>query len=199
MRSLSPLLGKLNPLSHMVRDQKPKDNRAGQFVAVIECILNQNARDSGAAIFAGLNGRVVSLCEKYDVGILQMPCPEIAFLGFKRERPTEKSIRNVLDTIEGRQACRKISVAMIQRIESYILQGYRFLAILGGNPESPGCAVHNGDEGLLSISGVFMLALEEEFGRRHLKAPFRGIRDYDASLLEKDLRWLETVFSAVKT
>ncbi|MBW1796633.1 MAG: hypothetical protein JRJ38_19830 [Deltaproteobacteria bacterium] len=34
---------------------KPKDKRSGRIVAAINCILNQNARDYGAAKYQGMN------------------------------------------------------------------------------------------------------------------------------------------------
>jgi hypothetical protein len=53
------------------------------LVAVIECIINQNARDTGAAIFPAINWPILSLCNEYNVGILEIPCPEISFWALK--------------------------------------------------------------------------------------------------------------------
>ena len=59
-----------------------QDKRNYYFIAVIDCIINQNVRDTGAASFPAMNWELVQLCNQYNVGIMQMPCPEIAFLGF---------------------------------------------------------------------------------------------------------------------
>jgi len=165
------------------------------MVAVIECILNQNARDAGAATFPAISTSILDLCKKHDIGILQMPCPEIYALGFERERKPGQSIRDALDTPKGRQCCRKISVDIVDRIEIYTDHGYQILSILGGNPESPGCAVHVKDGRLLPHSGVFMKELEDELYKRSVKIPFIGMRDYDPELFAQDIQQLKSVFS----
>lgn len=180
------------------------DSRSKRLVAVIECILNQNARDVGAATFPAISWPILSLCNEYNIGILQMPCPEIFFLGFERKRKPGQSIKDALDTFDGRDRCRKISIDVVSRIEDYMSQGYEILAILGGNPKSPGCAVHTENGVLLSESGVFMKELQDELRKRSIEVPFRGIRDYDPEMFAEDIEWLrrylsESVSSAFPT
>ena len=159
----------------------------------IDCIMNQNTRDTGSAVFPSMNWEVIQLCNKYNVGILQMPCPEIAFMGFPRTRPSGTSIRAALDTSNGRSCCRKISIDIADRIEDIIHQNAKLLAVLGGNPESPGCAVHTGDEEDRP-SGVLITELRDELHKRSILVPFRGIRDFDSRLMSKDIHWLEKLF-----
>ena len=192
-----------NFLENMIRRVKstgrprrtPDDGRGRRFVAVIDCILNQNARDAGAARFPAMNFELLRLCHEFDVGILQMPCPEIAALGFKRVRLPGQSILEALDTPSGRQRCTEIAVEVADRIETYRAEGYVLLAILGGNPQSPGCAVHVCDDGLLNQSGLLMRELEAEFRKRNLTATFKGILDHDPELLERDLQWFRDVLT----
>lgn len=172
------------------------DNRSGRLVAVIECIFNQNARDAGAANFPAINGPILDLCNEYNVGIIEMPCPEIRFLGFERKRQSGQSIRDALDTVEGRNCCRKISIDIVDRIEDYTQQGYQLLAILGGNPKSPGCAIHCQDRHLLANSGVFMKELQDEFRKRRIEVPFKGIRDSEPEMFAQDIEWVREIFSA---
>ncbi|MBN2367122.1 MAG: hypothetical protein JXL67_13210 [Calditrichaeota bacterium] len=172
-----------------------KDNRGRRLVAVIECIINQNARDAGAATFPAMDWDVVRLCNQYHVGILQLPCPEIHFLGFDRNRKPGESIRNALDTEAGRESCRKISMEIADRFQTYINQGYQILAILGGNPESPGCAVHIKEGALLANSGVFMKELQDELHKRSIDIPFQGIRDSDPDMLAEDIEWFRKILS----
>jgi predicted secreted protein len=172
-----------------------KDIRSRRLVAVIECILNQNARDAGAANFPAINYPILQLCSEYDVGILQLPCPEIQFLGFDRKRQKGQSIRDALDTREGRSCCRKISIDIADRIQGYLDQSYQIVSILGGNPKSPGCAIHYDGDKLSTDSGILMRELYDEFHIRCIEAPFRSIRDYDPELLAKDLEWVRTTFS----
>jgi predicted secreted protein len=172
------------------------DARGKRFVAVIECLLNQNARDQGAAVFPAVNAAVLELCAKHGVGLLQIPCPEIRLLGLKRKRPPGMSIRACLDKQEGRQCCREISAEVMARVRDYQDQGVELLAVLGGNPESPGCAVHPGTaQGQCdAASGILMQTLAEAFEAASIRVPFKAIRDYRSDLLEVDLHWLERRF-----
>lgn len=174
-----------------------QDNRGYRFVAVIDCIMNQNTRDAGAAAFPAMNREVIQLCNDYNVGILQMPCPEIAFLDFSRTRPTGTSIKAALDTSDGRACCRKLSIDIADRVEETMRQGAEFLAVLGGNPESPGCAVHaeNGEEH--APSGVLITELRDELHKRSIQVPFWGIRDFDAELMAEDMQQLKQLFAKI--
>jgi len=78
-----------------------RDRRSKRIVAVINCILNQNARAPDAAVFPGMNIQVIDILKKYGVGALQMPCPEMMCLDLQRSRPEGASIRDVLDTPKG--------------------------------------------------------------------------------------------------
>ena len=70
---------------------RPSDKRGKRMVFVIECILNQNSRDIGAANYKAMNFKVIKLCMKYHVGMVQIPCPEMICLGFGRERKPGQS------------------------------------------------------------------------------------------------------------
>ena len=123
----------LKNLIKRARPDRSPDVRGRRFVAVIDCILNQNARDAGAAQFPAINFELLQLCHEHHVGILQMPCPEIAALGFKRVRPPGQSIRDALDTESGRQRCSEIAMGVADRIEAGLAEGDVLLAVLGGN------------------------------------------------------------------
>ena len=193
-----PLLSLRSKLARML-SRTARDHRSGRLVAVIECILNQNARERGAATYPAINQAVLQLCLQYDIGLLQIPCPEMKFLGLCRERPAGTTLRACLDTAAGRHCCQDISRELADRFQNYIQNGYQLLAILGGNPESPGCAVHQerdqrGQERLADHSGILMLALQAELRKRALEVPFVAIRDYRPELLSDDLAGLETLF-----
>lgn len=190
--------GSFNPLRRFFKAHS--DQRSNRIVLVIECILDQNARDLGAATYASMNKKILRLCMQYDVGILQIPCPEIAFLGFLRKRENGQSIRNALDTESGRDCCRKLSVETADRIQTYIKHNNNILAVLGGNPESPGCAVHSVPSVQKGVflqenSGVFMKEFHKELYERKIEIPFRGMRDCRSDWEKQDLEWLETLFN----
>ena len=174
------------------RDRK-NDARGGRLVFLIECLLNQNARDLGAAESPATTRKVLGLLENHAVGMVQIPCPEIACLGFERRRAPGQSIRQAMEASGPVACCQRLSVETADRIQCYVEQGYQVLAVLGGNEQSPGCAVHAGEDGLehfAESSGVFLQALASELARRDLRIPFRGMRDADKKLLDEDLDWL---------
>lgn len=171
----------------------PVDMRSRRFVAVIDCILNQNARDAGAASFPAMNIELLNLCNEHSVGLLQMPCPEIAALGLRRTRAPGLGIRAALDTEEGQRCCIKLAAEVGDRVAAYIAEGYQLIGVLGGNPLSPGCAVHHGESGLTDASGLFMQALQAEFVKRGWLIPFQAIRDADQAHLALDLQSVRTL------
>lgn len=174
------------------------DARGRRFIAVIECALNQNARDTGAACFPAMNLELLQQCHLHNAGILQIHCPEIAALGFERKRPAGQSLRQALDSEHGRSRCHALAVETADRIEGYVSQGCELLAIVGGNPRSPGCAIHLGPDGLREESGIFMKTLQAELRRRGREVVFQAMRDCDPLLLQEDLAGLQTVLVSAR-
>jgi predicted secreted protein len=169
----------------------PSDARGRRFVAVIECLLNQNARDAGAANAPALDQRLVQICHDHNVGILQMPCPEIHALGFSRQRGPGQSIRDALNEKPSAERCAALAHDVGQRIEIYLNEGYQLVAVLGGNQDSPGCAVHDEGMQLSARSGLFMQQLQQELLRRGHAPRFLAVRDCDPELRWRDLLSLE--------
>ena len=163
------------------------DCRGGRFVAVIDCIVNQNVRDRGAARFSAMNFPLLALCHETGVAVWQMTCPEIAALGFRRERPPGMTIRQALESDAARQACSELAASVAERLQQQIGEGFELLAVLGGNAASPGCAVHDAGEALAPESGIFMMALQGELRRRGIEVPFHAMRDASPELLDEDI------------
>ena len=182
-------------LSRLIGRTDDRDVRSRRMVAVIECLLNQNARDAGAAVFPAMNGAVIDLCRQHDIGLLQMPCPEIACLGLARERQPGQSLREALDTEAGRACCARLAGEVVDRLQAYMRAGYQVVAALGGNQGSPGCAVHCGREGVLETSGIFMRELAAELARRQIALPLMAIRDSEPALLDQDVQALRKLIT----
>lgn len=172
------------------------DQRSRKFVLAIECLLNQNARVPGAAAWPAMNRQLVELCDRHGAGIVQIPCPEMFCLRWARERPAGVDLLRAMASAEGRAGCRRLAAIMADRVADYIANGYRPLAVLGGNPRSPGCAVHYVGDRVGGDFGVFMQEFHAELRGRGLEVPFRGIRDCNLRLMAEDLQWLEGVLAA---
>ena len=180
------------------RSAATADVRGKRFVAVIDCVLNQNARDAGAACFPAMNFELLQLCQRHGVGVLQMPCPEMAALGPERKRLPGQSLREALASAPGRACCRDLAADTADRIEGFLASGCELLAVLGGNPRSPGCAVLEVADGLGSESGIFMQALQGELRRRGREVRFRGMRDHDPELLRHDFAWFQELLGSLR-
>ncbi|MBK1678989.1 hypothetical protein CKO20_01160 [Rhodocyclus tenuis] len=187
MFSLWQLIGRQKPVA---------DCRSGRLFAVIHCVLDQNVRDHGAASFPAANWAFLDLCREHRVGMLQMPCPEVQCLGISRARPAGQSLRDALASPAGRAACRRLAGETAALMAVHVAHGHRLLAVIGGNMQSPGCAVHAEASGLGESSGVFMLELVDELLRRELAVPFMPLRDADPQLLAEDVRRIAALFSA---
>ena len=168
-----------------------EDARSMKMAAVINCIVNHNARVDSAARYPGMNMQVISILDKYDHGIIQMPCPEMDFLGHPRKRGEDQSIWDVLDTDEGRLHCQKLAAKVVDNIQEYQANGYRVTAILGGDVGSPGCAVPPPGQEETGRWGVFLGAVRNELKNRSIDIPIRGLRDSELATLDEDLAWLE--------
>lgn len=172
------------------------DIRGRRMVAVIECILNQNARDAGAACSPALNAEVVYRCCEQHIGILQIPCPECAHLGIARRRGHGVSLHEAMETPEGLACCACIAEETAARLADHVRAGQQVLAILGGNARSPGCAVILDQEGLSPLSGTLMRALHTALKARALDIPIIPIRDADARRHADDLARLDMILSS---
>ena len=161
-------------------------------MAVIECTVNQNVRDAGAANAAALCWQALELCHQHGTGLMVMPCPEIACLGASRQRPPGVSIGEAMRTRRCRQGVAALAVEVADRVQASLDAGTAVLAVLGGNERSPGCAVHDTTSSPEAEVGVFINALRAELQRRGLEIPFRGLRDADPAQLAEDLAWLRT-------
>jgi predicted secreted protein len=174
----------------LFRRRPAHDPRSRKVVVLIECHLNQNARDRGAARYPAVNRELDDVLRGADVGCVQIPCPEMHCLGLARERPDGVSLREAMETPASRKRCRDLARAVADRIEDYDRNGVEVVAVLGGDVDSPGCAVHEDATGLAPRSGVFMQELSAEIRSRGLSVLFRGIRESSPEAFESDLRWL---------
>jgi predicted secreted protein len=183
------------------RTTSPHDGRGGRVVAVIHCHLNQNARDAGAACAPAITPGLLELCLQHRTGIVQMPCPEATALGLERQRQPGERIREALDTAHGRAVCRELSLQVTETLQQYLGAGCRVAAIIGGNGESPGCAVHperapGSATRLAASSGIFMKELALELALRGLEIPFVAFRDADSALLTADVQTLNDIIGS---
>jgi len=159
-----------------------QDKRSRKIVVVAHCILNQNSRVQGIAYYAGMINEIVDVMRKYEVGIIQMPCPELTYAGLLRPSQTKEQY----DTPAFRRHCRQIASSTADQVKEYVRNGFKVLAILGVE-DSPTCEVEEANLGIL------MEELQSELKKRKVEAPpMKGVSHTSAG---QDAAWLEKILT----
>ncbi len=169
-----------------------EDSRSKKIVFVSSCLLNTNNKVVGLARYPGMCREVFDTLHKYDLGIMQMQCPETLFMGIQRWWMT----KNLYDNIGFRKHCRELAKQVVDYMEAYVQVGYDTVAVLScdGSPTCGvtltswdenwgGCPVDlDYNEALIEGEGVYIEELKKEILERGLKVPpFYGLALDDES------------------
>lgn len=155
-----------------------QDVRSGKVVLVAHCILNQNSRVLGLAQHPAVVSEIVDTLTKHNIGIIQMPCPEISFTGLKRATQTKEQY----DTPKFRKHCRQIANSLVDQVQEYLQNDVKVLAILGVEG-SPSC-------GVTETSGILIEELKAELKRRRINVPFHELKFKE---IRASVDWLEKI------
>jgi predicted secreted protein len=98
------------------------------------CLANQNAKVGGYATCPGVVAPVLAVLRAAGYAIIQMPCPEMAFLGARRWW----QVREQYDTPGYRRRCRELAASVADVLAARIGPGTRDVIVLGvdGSPSS---------------------------------------------------------------
>jgi len=113
------------------------DSRSKKLLLVCHCILNQNSKIEGFAQFPGVFRPAVELILQSNVGIYQLPCPEMTYLGISRWG----SVKDQYNSPFFRRHCQNLAERVVDEVEDYTRRGYRILA-LASVEGSPTCGVN---------------------------------------------------------
>lgn len=138
-------------------------HREKKLIIVSHCILNQNSVVHPLARAKGAYTAIVEKILKEEIGMIQLPCPELLHLGENRP-PTTKSD---YDTPEFRQLCKTLLQNPMKQIQEYHRHGYEIMGILGIN-ESPTCSV-------LEERGILMEEFESALSEANIELPTLGV------------------------
>lgn len=147
-------------------------HRNKKIIILSHCILNQNSVVKPLARAKGAYSEVIKLLLDNNIGLVQLPCPELLFLGGSRP-PMTKSEYN---TPEYRELCINLIENVMLQINEYLKNNYKILGIIGIE-ESPTC-------GLINNQGILMEELLSLLKYENIKLPLLQIpTDY---IEEKD-------------
>jgi len=162
------------------------DARSKSLIFVAHCILNQNAISDGTADFPGHVNDILSLLNASDVGIVQMPCPELHCLGLDRGNVHGGASPVVQENTRIRwMLSRDASLLKIEQLVQHVLvqileyrkHGFEIVGIVGMN-RSPSCGVDttSKEDQEVSGQGVFVEALCAELDRQGIDIDMVGIK-----------------------
>ncbi len=165
------------------------DSRAHRIAFVSHCVLNQNAKVGGIAQYPAAIRPVVGLLLEHDVGIYQMPCPEMLYLGTQRW----SQVREQYNSPMFRHHLHGLATQILDQVEDYERSGYRvmcFIMIDGSpvcglrktpQPAQPGQVLggmvrYLPETALADGPGVYCETLQAEAGRRGIDdVPFLSL------------------------
>lgn len=114
-----------------------EDKRSKKIIFVANCLLNANNKVLEFARYPGMFSDVIKILDDFNLGIMQMPCPETLHLGNQRWWHS----RNLYDNIGYRKLCGKLSEQILDYIRNYQTVGYHVVAILTCDG-SPSCGIN---------------------------------------------------------
>lgn len=149
----------------------------GKIALIAHCILNQNSRAEGLAEKSSILTEIIEFLAHNKIGVIQMPCPEVAYAGVLRQPKTKEQYNNT----EFRRLCKKIAKEVTSQAKQYEAHGIKLKLVLGVNG-SPSCSVDN--------AGIFIEALRSALNKNAIHAPFYNIHH---KTLAKDLSKLREI------
>jgi len=160
------------------------DIRSGKVIFVSHCMLNQNARFVDVADFPAMFEPLMGFLREKQVGIIQMPCPELYCLGLGRS-----DVRPGLECPQGMERLTRLIGDIIFTIKEYRFQEFEVVGILG-KEGSPACGVSETwlDNRHQPGQGVFIRELKKRLKAEKLDFPVRGVADFRQ---EEAIEWLK--------
>ena len=146
--------------------------RSKKVIFVSHCILNQNTKSIGNVKSPETVKEVVSILADSDIGIIQLPCPQLeSNTGLHRKAKT----KDQYDKKAYRASCKKLSLSLLSQIENYMSKNYKVVGILGVE-FAPSCAVNQLKNGtkIQPGKGIFIEEIEALMKKKRFQIPIIG-------------------------
>lgn len=162
------------------------DKRSKRVVFLAHCVLNQNAKIEACAYYPGPIREVTKALLSRNVGLIQMPCPELLCLGLDREAD-----KNNIGTVESedtrvavcmakelpRKLCQAMVDNIVYQVEEYRRHGFHIVGVIGING-SPTCGVETtwSDNCEHEGQGIFIRMLDRALTEKAIPIYMTGIK-----------------------
>ncbi len=163
-----------------------EDNRGRKIALLAHCLLNQNSISDGTADFPAQFKEVVDFLMANNIGLIQLPCPELTCLGLDRGDPHGGSrelleensrIRRLLEAPELKEKLKSLARPIVYQVEEYRKHGFEIVGLVGIN-RSPSCGIETTSKGDREVpgKGVFMDVLLRELAATGIDIPAVGAK-----------------------
>ena len=167
------------------------DGRSKKVIFLAHCLLNQNAISDGTAVCPAAFGELIQLLLDHEVGVVQMPCPELCCLGLDRgdvhgaDRPVVEEntrIRRAMEKDGPRQKREALADLVAEQVQEYHKHGFQVLGIVGAN-RSPNCGVETTSDFDREVEGrgAFMDAIAQRLEAAGISVPMLGLKGSDGA------------------
>ena len=167
------------------------DGRSKKVIFLAHCLLNQNAISDGTAVCPAAFGELIQLLLDHEVGVVQMPCPELCCLGLDRgdvhgaDRPVVEEntrIRRAMEKDGPRQKREALADLVAEQVQEYHKHGFQVLGIVGAN-RSPNCGVETTSDFDREVEGrgAFMEAIAQRLEAAGISVPMLGLKRPDGA------------------
>ena len=167
------------------------DGRSKKVIFLAHCLLNQNAISDGTAVCPAAFGELIQLLLDHEVGVVQMPCPELCCLGLDRgdvhgaDRPVVEEntrIRRAMEKDGPRQKREALADLVAEQVQEYHKHGFQVLGIVGAN-RSPNCGLETTSDFDREVEGrgAFMEAIAQRLEAAGISVPMLGLKGSDGA------------------
>ena len=178
------------------------DGRSKKVVFIAHCFLNQNSISDGTAVYPAMFRNVIELFMKADIGIAQMPCPELCCLGLDRGNIYGADAPIVVENTRIRIEMKKdipntqldrLADYVVYEILEYIRYGFEIVGIIGAN-RSSNCGVDTTSDNNTEMKGMglFMEKISCRLSEKNISIPMIGLKGTD-NISEKLSPFLKNV------
>lgn len=162
------------------------DKRSKNILFLSHCIINQNSITNEGAAFPGSDKDVLQLLIDSNIGIVQMPCPELCCLGLDRKKidgikdgvlVENTRIRKLLQVNSSSTIIENLVNQITLQIKEYTKHEFNVLGVVGIN-RSPTCGISTTtkDGSEVDGEGVFIEKLKVSLKNARIDIPFVGIK-----------------------
>lgn len=162
------------------------DGRSKKVVFIAHCFLNQNSISDGTAIYPSAFRSLIDYFLSANIGIVQMPCPELFCLGLDRGdiHGADRSV--VVENTRIRSEMKskihnveliKLADYVVHQILEYKKHDFEIIGIIGAN-RSPTCGVDttSNDNAEVNGMGLFINEISDQLSRENISIPMIGLK-----------------------